>query len=145
MCLKKFFANLFKKKDQGSPEILQRDKTILIVEDEEGQRLTFQKILEGRGFKTLLAENGERGLALARAHKPSLILLDVIMPEIDGIEVCRQLKADVSTFQIPIIFLTAADSPDDIIKHFEAGGETHLAKPVDAKELVRQIEITFES
>ncbi|MDD3375065.1 MAG: response regulator [Candidatus Omnitrophica bacterium] len=140
MCLFKKICNFFGKKEKCAEK---KGKNILVVEDEPGQRLTIQKILEKQGYDLLLAENGSQGLAQARSRKPDLILLDVVMPEIDGREVCRQLKADESTKDIPIIFLTASDTANDIIDHFDLGADMHLTKPIDAKELIAQIEITF--
>lgn len=118
-------------------------KTILIVEDEPTQRIAFQKIVEKAGYRTLLAEDGKQGLMLAYEHKPDLILLDVVMPKSDGVEVCRQLKSNSSTRATPIIFLTGKNSPDDVVQHFEMGGDMHLSKPINAKELVDQIQKTF--
>ncbi|MDP8265856.1 MAG: response regulator [Candidatus Aceula meridiana] len=137
--------SLFSKKSCCCTLSKGQEKIILIVEDEPGQRLAIQKIIEKAGYKTLLAENGAQGLAEARAHKPDLIVLDVVMPHIDGIEVCRQLKDEASTMAIPIIFLTSQDSPDDVVRHFDLGADMHLAKPVDAKELLSQIQTSFEN
>lgn len=135
------FLKLFKKDTISSEK---KEKCILVVEDDQGQRLTIQRILEKEGYDLLLAEDGAQGLALARSRKPDLILLDVIMPKVNGNEVCRQLKEDESTKQIPIIFLTASDSPHDIVDHFDLGADMHLTKPIDARELITQITITFE-
>ena len=140
MCLFQKICDFFGKKEK---DIARKGKNILVVEDEEGQRLTIQKILEKQGYDLFLAENGPQALALARSRKPDLVLLDVMIPEIDGREVCRQLKADDSTKHIPIIFLTASDAPNDIVDHFDLGADMHLAKPVNAKELIAQIDITF--
>lgn len=120
-------------------------KIILIVEDEPGQRLAIQKIIEKAGYRALLAENGAQGIAMAHEHKPDLIVLDVVMPNIDGIEVCRQLKDGGSTRGIPIIFLTSQDSPNDVVQHFDLGADMHLSKPVDATELLSQIQMSFEN
>ncbi|MDP8264714.1 MAG: response regulator [Candidatus Aceula lacicola] len=140
MCLLKKICSFFCKKEAL---ISKKGKSILVVEDEEGQRLTIQKILEKKGYDLLLAENGPQALAIARSRKPDLVLLDVGIPEIDGKEVCRQLKADDSTKHIPIIFLTASDGPNDIVDHFDLGADMHLTKPINAKELIAQIDITF--
>ena len=142
MCLFNKLYNLFKKKKIC---VSKKEKNILVAEDDFGQRLMIQKILEKEGYDLLLAENGSQALVLARSRKPDLILLDVVMPEIDGHEVCRQLKEDESTKNIPVIFLTAADTPNDIIEHFDLGADMHLTKPIDARELIAQIEITFEN
>ncbi len=137
----KFLKKFFNRKEVLSAK---KNKNILVVEDDAGQRLTIQRILEKEGYDLLLAEDGAEGLALARSRKPDLILLDVVMPKVDGNEVCRQLKEDESTKKIPIIFLTASDSPHDIVDHFDLGADMHLTKPIDARELITQITITFE-
>ncbi len=140
--LKQFFESFFKENKDKNPL---NGKNILVVEDDVGQRLLIHKILEKNGYGVMLAEDGSKGLAVARARKPDLILLDVVMPGISGREVCSQLKAEESTKNIPVIFLTSADSPNDVVEQFELGADMHLAKPIDAKALISQIEITFES
>ena len=117
---------------------------ILTIEDDITQRTMIQKTLEKRGYRVLTAENGERGVDMAREEKPDLILLDVMLPGINGQEVCKRLKANTATTGIPIIFLTSMNSPANVVEHFDLGAETHLAKPISARELIRQVEITLE-
>jgi len=118
---------------------------ILIVEDELSQRLTLKRILEKHGAEIFLAENGNEGLRRAAEHFPDLILLDERMPVMTGLEMCKRLKELEITKTIPVIFLTAADSPDEIVEHFELGAEIHLSKPINAKELISQIQITLNN
>lgn len=122
-----------------------KNQVILVIEDEPGQRLAIQRILEKQGYKIVLAENGVQGLSMARSRKPDMILLDVVMPDLSGSEVCRQLKEDPSTKNIPIIFLTSRSSPDEVVEQFGLGADMHLAKPIDARELITQIQISFDN
>ncbi|HOW36572.1 MAG TPA: response regulator [Candidatus Omnitrophota bacterium] len=119
-------------------------KKVLTVEDDVTQRTMIQKTLEKCGYEVLSAEDGVQGLEVAQNQKPDLILLDVIMPKMRGDEVCRRLKASDATRNIPVIFLTSLDTPKDIISHYELGGDIHLTKPINPKELIKQIEITLE-
>lgn len=115
-------------------------KCILVVDDDETLIKTVRPILIAKGYSVLSASSGEEGLHIAQNQKPDLIFLDVILPGIKGREVCLRLKEDALTKNIPIIFLTAKDSPDDIKAEMEAGAETHLTKPIDAKLLVSTVE-----
>ena len=121
------------------------DRRILVVEDEYSQRLTLQKILEKHGAEVFLAENGNEGLRKAAEQFPDLILLDERMPVMTGLEMCKKIKELEVTKSIPIIFLTAADSPHEIVEHFELGAELHLSKPINAKELISQIQISLSN
>ncbi len=134
--MKSFFRHLMKSH-------LFAGRRILIVEDEPSQRLTLKRILEKEGAHIFLAENGQEGLRQAEEQFPDLILLDERMPVMTGVEMCKKLKELEVTKRIPIIFLTAADSPSDIVEHFELGAEIHLSKPINAKELIDQVQISF--
>lgn len=118
-------------------------KSILTIEDDLSQRTMIQRTLEKRGFKVLMAEDGRKGLEMAQSVKPDLILLDVVMPGLNGNEVCRRLKSDGRTKDIPVLFLTSLDAPKDVIEHYDVGGEIHLTKPINSKELISQIEFTL--
>ena len=117
---------------------------ILTIEDDAAQRRMIQKALEKRGYVVFTAENGEQGLQMAQVRKPDLILLDVIMPGIDGKEVCKRLKAYEETKDIPVLFLTSIDAPKEIVEHYYIGGEIHLTKPINARELVAQVEASLK-
>ena len=120
------------------------NRCILTIEDDATQRTMIQKTLERRGYTVLIAEDGQMGLEMAQNQKPDLILLDVIMPGMRGNEVCKRLKADTRTKNIPVLFLTSLDTPKDIIEQYDLGAEIHLTKPINAKELISQVEITFK-
>ena len=112
---------------------------ILIVDDNSANLDIFETRLAAHGYDTITARDGEEGLALAIAHKPDLILLDIMMPKMDGIEVCRRLKGDPSLPFIPIILVTAKAETEDVVAGLEAGGDEYLTKPVDQKALMARV------
>ncbi|MDP2653711.1 MAG: response regulator [Candidatus Omnitrophota bacterium] len=120
-------------------------KSILIVDDDEGLLKTVQRILLVNGYSVLTATSGEKGLQIARLQQPDLIILDVILPGVKGREVCARLKERPETKGIPVIFLTAKDSPDDIQAERAAGALSHLTKPVDPKMLLAELRKVFQS
>ena len=103
--------------------------TILIVDDVEINRLVLEEIIENMGCSPVLAENGEQALELAGKCKPQLILTDISMPGMDGYKLCRLLKAKTRTKDIPIVFISAYDDPNDIVEGFKLGGEDYITKP----------------
>jgi DNA-binding response OmpR family regulator len=115
-------------------------KKILLVDDDPGEHLVLVPILSKAGFVAISAKNGEQALHLALNERPDLILLDVIMPGIKGRDLCRKIKAYEVLKDIPVIFLTAKDSEDDIKAELEAGASRHLTKPVNPAELLQSIE-----
>ena len=112
---------------------------ILLVEDNEMNRDMLSRRLQRRGFHIVTAENGEQGLSLARVEAPDLILMDITLPEMDGWEVARLLKADEGTRHIPIIALTARVLVSDQAKAFEVGCDDYDTKPVDFARLTEKI------
>ncbi|HEY2462387.1 MAG TPA: response regulator [Candidatus Acidoferrum sp.] len=112
---------------------------ILLVEDNEMNRDMLSRRLERRGFSIVTAESGEQGLSQARLEGPDLILMDITLPEMDGWEVTRLLKADESTRHIPIIALTARVLTSDQAKAFEVGCDDYDTKPVDFARLTEKI------
>jgi adenylate cyclase len=112
---------------------------VLVVDDNPTNIDIIETRLASHGYHILTAADGEEALAAAREHKPDLILLDVMMPKMDGIEVCRTLKADQSLPFIPIILVTAKGDTRDIIAGLDAGGDEYLTKPVDTAALVARV------
>lgn len=112
---------------------------ILIIEDEKDIVELLQYNLEKENFKVLTAGNGQRGLDSARKNLPDLILLDLMLPEIDGLEVCRILKKDNKTSHIPIIMLTAKSTETDKIVGLELGADDYITKPFSIKELIARV------
>ena len=112
---------------------------ILIVDDNPENLDILQARLASHGYEILTARDGEEALATAREKRPDLILLDIMMPKLDGIEVCRRLKADPALPFTPIIMVTARADSQDIVRGLEAGSDEYLTKPVDQAALVARI------
>jgi adenylate cyclase len=112
---------------------------ILIVDDEPMNLDILQTRLAVHGYETLTATNGEEALTVATAQRPDLILLDIMMPKVDGIDVCRRLKADASLPFMPIILVTAKADSKDVVAGLEAGADEYLTKPVDQAALVARV------
>ena len=112
---------------------------ILIADDNEANREILERLLEARGYDLLMARDGAEALACARTKQPDLILLDVMMPKIDGLEVCRQLKADKNLPFMPIILVTARADSKDVVRGLEAGGDEYVTKPIDHAALVARV------
>ena len=112
---------------------------ILIVDDNLTNLDILQARLEAHNYKILTATDGESGLALAKEKEPDLILLDIMMPKMDGIEVCRHIRADASLPFMPIIMVTAKADSKDIVAGLEAGSDEYLTKPVDHAALVARV------
>jgi signal transduction histidine kinase len=109
--------------------------TILIVDDDPSGRATLEAILEGQGYTLLMAENGPTALEMAAIMHPDLILLDIMMPGMDGFEVCRRIRKTPELAEAPIIILTALDDNSSRLTGIEAGADDFLTKPVDRQEL----------
>ena len=109
--------------------------TVLIVEDSLDSRQAFQTLLTGQGYTLAFAENGPDGLAQAIALVPDLILLDVMLPGMDGLEVCRRLRANSLLAEVPIIMVTALDDRDTRLQGIMAGADDFISKRFDGTEL----------
>ncbi len=115
--------------------------TILIVDDNPNNVQLLNAVMSMRGFDVMVAKNGLQALEIVKNELPDLILLDIMMPVMDGFEACRKLKECPETKNIPIIFLTAKSHIDDIMKGFELGGVDYITKPFSSNELVARVEI----
>jgi len=109
---------------------------VLVVEDNEMNMKLVRDVLHAKGFATLEAVTGEEGIALAREHLPSLVLMDVQLPGIDGIEALARIRADDRTASIPVVAVTAQAMHGDRERFLEAGFDAYLSKPVDVFELI---------
>jgi two-component system cell cycle response regulator len=116
-----------------------RQHAVLLVDDEAGNLGTLRTTMLQQGYQTFLATSGERALDLAQRVKPDLILLDVVMQGIDGIETCRRLKAHPATARIPVIFMSAKSDTDDIIAGFDVGAVDYVAKPLKLAEVCARV------
>ncbi|MGE0085641.1 MAG: response regulator [Desulfococcaceae bacterium] len=112
---------------------------ILIVDDTQGNIQILGTILLKEGYQVNVARNGMQALGLVEKILPDLILLDIMMPEMDGYETCRHLKSSPQTKDIPVIFLTARTDTDDIVKGFESGAVDYITKPFNATELLVRV------
>lgn len=113
---------------------------ILLVDDIPDNLRLLSSILTDKGYEIRKALNGKMALASAQAHPPDLILLDIKMPGISGYEVCKQLKADVHTSEIPVIFISALDEVLDKVKAFKVGGVDYITKPFQPEEVLARVE-----
>jgi DNA-binding response OmpR family regulator len=114
-------------------------KRILVVDDLPENVLMLQDRLEHEGYKVLTAYNGKSGIEKAQNEQPELILLDVMMPDINGFEVCKTLVSDSRTSDIPIILVTAKTDPEDIREGLDAGAYDYIKKPINKIELLARV------
>jgi len=118
-------------------------KKILIVEDEKDIVELIAHYLEKDGFKTISASDGAKGLELVKEKSPDMVILDLMLPKIDGIEVCKRIKADSKSASTPIIMLTAKGEETDRIIGLELGADDYITKPFSPRELVARIKAIF--
>jgi signal transduction histidine kinase/HPt (histidine-containing phosphotransfer) domain-containing protein len=113
---------------------------ILIAEDSPTQAELLKHTLERRGYRATIAVNGRQALESARAHKPTMLISDVLMPEMDGYELCRQIKSDPGLKNIPVILLTTLADPQDVIHGLECRADNFIIKPYDERHLLARIQ-----
>jgi len=118
---------------------------ILIVDDSPTELHLFQNMLEQNGFSTLVADSGEEGLRKAAASRPDCILMDIVMPGMNGFQATRKLTQDPGTTGIPVIMITSKDQETDKIWGMRQGAVEYLVKPIDAKQLVAKINAAMAS
>src|SRR5262249_14478860 len=123
----------------GRGTLVRQPALILVADDNEANRDILARRLEANGYAIVMAADGEEALAMARDQLPDLILLDIMMPKMDGLEVCRQLKADRSLPFMPIILVTARTDTKDVVAGLDIGGDEYLTKPVDQAALVARV------
>ncbi len=109
---------------------------VLIVEDNEKNMKLFRDVLSAKGYATLEASSGEEAVELAIAHAPELVLMDIRLPDVDGVEALRRLRSDERTSSIPVLALTAQAMSGDRERFLAAGFDGYIPKPVDINELV---------
>jgi signal transduction histidine kinase/DNA-binding response OmpR family regulator len=126
-------------KVMNPPDFDSSNFTILVVDDTEANRTIVSSLLKHSNFKVIMAENGRLALQAAQKYLPDLILLDVMMPVMDGFETCRHLKATKETEQIPVIFMTALAATEDKLKGFNAGAVDYITRPLSQRELLARI------
>jgi len=114
-------------------------QTILVVDDETDLLDLIEYNLKKEGFKVLKAENGEEGIAVAKEHNPDLMLLDIMMPKMDGMEAVEQIRKDDELKNIPIIFLTARSDEKTEVEGLNKGGDDFITKPISTTKLISRI------
>jgi DNA-binding response OmpR family regulator len=112
---------------------------ILIVDDDPGIRMLLSKFLEREGFEIILAQDGLEGVELAKEHHPDLIMLDVVMPRMDGLTAARLIKFYKPLSSVPVIFLTAKDADKEIKLAEKARADVYITKPFDVRQIVQVI------
>jgi len=122
-----------------APLVPERADQILIVDDTPANLDLLCQILEGQQYRVLAVPSGELAMRVATEAKPDLILLDVMMPEMDGYEICRRLKTSEFTRDVPVIFISARDETDSLVQGFAAGGVDYITKPVRADEVLTRV------
>ncbi|MHB8767261.1 MAG: response regulator, partial [Deferrisomatales bacterium] len=113
--------------------------SILIAEDSPTQALELQHLLESDGFRVTVAANGRDALEKLRADPPALVLSDVVMPELDGYELCRAVKQEPALRHLPVVLLTALNDPADVVRGLECGADNFLTKPYLGQMLVSRV------
>ena len=114
-------------------------KLILVIEDHEDNRRIMFDLFTNAGFKVIEATTGEEGVRVAETHTPDLILMDIQLPDIDGYEATRRIKANPALVSIPIIAVTSYALSGDDFKAFEAGCDAYVSKPFSPRELLSQV------
>ncbi len=118
-------------------------KSILVIDDEKDILKLLQYNLEKEGYQFLLAKTGEEGFEIARAKKPDLVVLDLMLPGMDGLEVCKLLRSHAGTKNIPVLMLTAKSSEIDQIVGLEVGASDYISKPFSVKVLLARVKNIF--
>ncbi len=115
-------------------------KKVLLVDDSPTILMVARALLEGSSYDILSARSGQEGLETALAERPDLILMDVVMPGMDGFEACRRLRAMAETREIPIILVTTRSSPEHVERGYESGCNDYIIKPFDGDELRAKVQ-----
>jgi len=114
-------------------------KRILIADDEQAVRQLLELVLRSQGYEVLIAQNGDQLVRMAQERVPDLVLVDLMMPHLDGYEAIRQLRNDTRTGHLPMLILTAKSTPDDVVIGFETGADDYITKPFNIPELLARI------
>jgi len=123
----------------------EKNYTVLVVDDDTALVDIVSNLLQLEGYNVLKAYNGKAGLEMAKEHKPHVIILDIMMPEMDGYEVLEHLKEDVNTADIPVIMLTARTEDKAVIESWKKGADFYIPKPFEIDELLHVIELVIQS
>lgn len=124
--------------------MINKTPLILVVDDNPQNIQIVGNLLRGKGYELGIALNGVDALKFLEQRHPDLILLDIMMPEMDGLQLCKTIKANRRVSHIPIIFLTAKSEPEDVVKGFDAGGVDYVTKPFISSELLARVKTHLE-
>ena len=119
--------------------------TILAVDDDVNARKLITLLLEREGYRVITAAHGEEALILAKVQRPQVILLDIMMPKMNGYDALKRLRQDPDTKEIPVIMVTARGAEHDIAASFRLGAVFHVEKPYETKELVQKIRVAMRA
>jgi len=114
------------------------EKKILLVDDAE-TILMMERMILGKSYTLITAKDGEKALTVAATEKPDLIILDIVMPKMDGFEVCRRIKSDENTKSIPVIMVTTKGDSSNLEKGFQSGCNDYVTKPINGAELLSKV------
>ena len=117
------------------------NEVALVVDDSPDTLGFINETLDAAGISVLLALDGQQALTIAEKVQPDIILLDAVMPNMDGFETCRRLKANSALADIPVIFMTGLSDTEDVVRGLQSGGVDYLSKPVDPDELVARLRV----
>jgi DNA-binding response OmpR family regulator len=112
---------------------------VLIVDDEPSILMSLEFLMHKEGYEVFVARDGAEALEIINKETPDIIILDIMMPDVDGYEVCQLVKASDSTNHIKVVFLSAKSKPEDIEKGLEMGADLYLTKPFSTRTLVKQV------
>lgn len=138
----RFVRAVVDKKDAKMPPTIQTQSNpveILIAEDSATQAEQLRYLLDGNGYVVTVAANGLLALEAARRHKPTLLISDVVMPQMDGYALCKAIKADEELKDVPVVLVTALNGPQDVVKGLECGADNFIRKPYDERYLLQRI------
>jgi len=119
-------------------------RKILVIDDGQVERSFMTQTLEKVGYQVVARPDGASGVEAALTYNPDLIILDYLMPKMDGNEVCRRIKTTPQLKNIPVIFLTGSTRPETVITCYDVGAEHYLSKPIDAKTLLKHVRATLD-
>jgi len=111
-------------------------QTVLVVDDDATNVVLLRHALQGAGYRVITAHDGQEAIPLTESEQPDLILMDIEMPQVNGLEACKRLKANPATASVPVIFITASGASDRVIDAFAAGGADFVTKPVKVEEVL---------
>lgn len=118
-----------------------QEKKILIVDDEPNILLSLEFLLKKNGYDVFIARNGHEALKIADEERPNIMILDIMMPDVDGYEVCQKVKTSELTKDTKVIFLSAKTKPEDIEKGYAIGADLYLTKPFSTRKLMKEVSL----